>query len=102
MEKIELNAEFLFELQSKKEWINRVPECLPEKTTKAEEWIWIDKNGNSVIIGEDFAAAEKTESFPVKLYRKIRTAEMLQKNQICYKTNEPCTQNCQGLCKESY
>lgn len=28
--------------------------------------------------------------------------EELPSTQICYKTNEPCKHNCQGLCRESY
>ncbi|MFA6400908.1 MAG: hypothetical protein WCX31_04675 [Salinivirgaceae bacterium] len=83
MEKISVNAEFLFKLSSKKEWINRVPDILPEKTTKAEEWIWIDKNGNSMIIGEDFQAAQDMDSYPVKVYRKIRTAEAFKNINQC-------------------
>src|SRR5665647_25675 len=78
MEKVTLNVEFLFALNSQREWINRVPAMLPAKNHPAEEWIWIDTNGNSMAIGEDFAAAEKMESYPVKVYSKIRVAEALK------------------------
>lgn len=66
MEAILVNAEFLFQLNSKQEWVNRVPNILPEKTTKAEEWIWIDTNGNYMAIGEDFEAARNMDSYPVR------------------------------------
>ena len=78
MEKVTLNVELLFTLNSKREWINRVPAILPAKRDRNEEWIWIDTNGNSMAIGEDFAAAEKMDSYPVKVYRKIRVAEALK------------------------
>lgn len=78
MEKITIQAELLLILASKQEWIRRIPRHLPEKTTPAEQWIWIDKNGNSLAIGEDFSAAEKLESYPVKVYRLIRCAEALK------------------------
>jgi len=78
MEKVILNVEFLFALNSKREWINRVPAILPAKKDQAEAWVWIDVNGNTLAIGEDFAAAEKMESYPVKVYRKIRVAEAIK------------------------
>jgi hypothetical protein len=78
MEKITINAELLLILDSKREWINKIPRHLPEKTTVAEQWVWLDKNGNVMAIGEDFCAAEKLESYPVKVYRLIRCAEALK------------------------
>ena len=46
MEKITINAELLFELSSKQDWVNRVPRILPAKIRSGETWIWVDKNGN--------------------------------------------------------
>lgn len=46
MEKITVNGTLLFELRSKQDWINRVPQILPEKLRGGESWIWVDKNGN--------------------------------------------------------
>ena len=76
MEKVTLNVEFILMLHSKQEWINKVPECLPRKKKKAEEWVWIDSNGNSMALGEDFSAAEEMSSYPVRVYRKIRAVEV--------------------------
>jgi hypothetical protein len=46
MEKIQVNAVLLFELANKQQWINRVPQILPDKIRAGETWIWVDKNGN--------------------------------------------------------
>lgn len=69
MEKITVNGEFLFELSSKQDWVNRVPNILPSKTRAAEQWLWVDKNGNVFECGADFIAAEKQDSYPCKVYR---------------------------------
>lgn len=68
-EKITVNAEFLFELPNKNAWVNRVPECLPEKTRAGETWIWLDKNGDVFEIGRDFIEADKLNTYPCKVYR---------------------------------
>lgn len=75
--KVKANVELLMTLQNKKEWIDRVPRHLPEKANLTEEWIWLDKNGNSLRLGEDFSAAEEMQTYPVKIYRQIRAAEAL-------------------------
>lgn len=69
MEKIILNAEFLFELANKQQWVNRVPQILPEKIRGGETWVWVDVNGNSFECGADFGAAEKQDTYPCKVYR---------------------------------
>lgn len=69
VEKVGVNAVFLLELQSKDEWIRRVPKCLPPKQTKGEQWIWVDKNGNVFHIGEDFEIAENENTYPCRIYR---------------------------------
>ena len=78
MEKITCNGELIITLENKQDWVNRIPEELPEKR-KAEQRIWIDKNGNCLAIGEDFSAAENVESYPVKVYSLQRVAEAAEK-----------------------
>lgn len=69
MEKITVNAELLFELASKQEWVNRVPGILPSKTRNGEQWIWADKHGNVFECGLDFMKAEQYITYPCKVYR---------------------------------
>jgi len=79
MEKVQVNAEFLFELASQAQWENRVPQILPEKTRTGETWIWIDKNGNVFECGADFMAATKHDTYPCKVYRLISVAGWAKK-----------------------
>jgi len=74
MEKITCNGELILTLNSKADWIKKVPNHLPEKR-KAEQRIWLDKNGNCLAIGEDFMVAEEMDSYPVKVYSLRRVAE---------------------------
>lgn len=74
MEKVICNGELIITLESKQDWVNRIPDELPEKRM-AEQRIWIDKNGNCMAIGEDFSAAEKMHSYPVKVYSLQRVTE---------------------------
>jgi len=76
------NGELLLTLESESDWVRKVPRCLPEKT-KAQLLIWIDANNNCLTIGEDFAAAEEMNSYPVRVYRLTRVTEALEnsKNQ---------------------
>ncbi|MCH8490227.1 MAG: hypothetical protein LAT81_09915 [Oceanicaulis sp.] len=69
MEEIKIKGELLFELANKQQWINRVPQILPEKTRNGEQWVWVDKNGNVFECGADFTAAEQAETYPCKVYR---------------------------------
>lgn len=69
MEKITVNAEHLFTLYSKAEWVAKVPLILPPKIRSGEQWIWVDKNGDVFTSGRDFKAAELKHSFPCKVYR---------------------------------
>ncbi len=71
MEDIMLKAIFLFQLESKQEWINKVPRILPPKIRNNEQFLWIDTNGNVLEIGADFKAAEEMGTYPVKVYRTI-------------------------------
>lgn len=69
METIKVNGEFLFELANKQQWINRVPEILPEKIRPSEKLLWVDKNNNTFELGKDFEAADANFTFPCKVYR---------------------------------
>jgi len=80
MEKIEVNGEFLFELASKQQWVNRVPKILPDKIRAGETWIWVDKNGNVFECGSDFMEAEKHDTYPCKVYRLSNVAGWAKQN----------------------
>ncbi len=69
MENITVKGELLFELESKQQWVNRVPNILPDKTRAGEQWIWVDSNGNVFECGADFSAAEKAATYPCKVYK---------------------------------
>lgn len=73
MEKVTFNGELVLTLESKSEWISRVPHRLPEKRFYNEIFMWIDANGNCLAMGADFMAAEKMKSYPVKVYRLAYT-----------------------------
>lgn len=81
MAKITFNGELLLTLDSKQDWINKVPRHLPLKKYYKEEFLWLDKNGNHLVIGEDFQAAEKMQSYPVKVYRLQRVADAVKEVQ---------------------
>ena len=69
MEKIKVNAEFLFELKSREEWWKKVPGIMPPKKRGAEKWIWLDTNNNVFETGLDFKIAEIQCTYPCKVYR---------------------------------
>ncbi len=75
IEKPTFNGELILTLESKNEWIRKVPRRLPEKNYHNEHFICIDANGNTLVMGEDFAAAEKMNSYPVRVYRHIRVSD---------------------------
>ena len=72
---VKVNGEFLFELASKQQWINRVPDILPPKRSKGETWVWVDVNGNVFECGGDFMYAEDHVTYPCKVYRLITVSE---------------------------
>ena len=78
METINVKAELLLILDSKQDWVNKVPRRLPPKQTAAEERIWIDSQGCILALGEDFTAAETLKTYPVKVYRLVRVIEALK------------------------
>jgi hypothetical protein len=77
MEDIKVVGELIMVLSSMQDWINRVPRHLPEKTSRAEQFLWVDSHGNNMAIGEDFSSSEKLNSYPVKVYRLRRAATEL-------------------------
>jgi hypothetical protein len=78
---ITVKGEFLFELASKRQWVNRVPDILPEKIRPGETWIWVDKNGDVFESGKDFMAAEELATYPCKVYRLSNVASRLASSQ---------------------
>jgi len=68
MDDILVKGELLFELQNKNQWVNRLPQILPDKTRGSEIFLWLDKNGNVFECGSDFMAAEKHCTYPCKVY----------------------------------
>lgn len=81
MTTITVNAELLFELESKQDWINKIPEIMPVKRRGAESWIWLDKNGNVFEVGLDFSKAEKHNTYPCKVYRPLSVSEWAESQQ---------------------
>jgi len=82
MESITVKGEFLFELRSKNDWVVSVPDILPQKTRGAEQWIWIDKNGNNFESGLDCKVAEQETTYPCKVYRlqSVSAAQQINKS----------------------
>ena len=74
METITVNAELLFVLESRQQWVNRVPRILSKKIRGEEQWIWVDKNGDVFECGKDFMVAEEKETYPCKVYRLSNVA----------------------------
>jgi hypothetical protein len=73
--KVLVEAEFLFQLESKQDWVNKCPDILPHKKRgKHETWLWLDTNGNVLEIGVDFQAAKELATYPVRVYRTINVA----------------------------
>jgi hypothetical protein len=75
IENINVKGELILTLESKQDWIEMVPKCLPAKIRSVETWLWVDTKGNILRIGEDFEAASNLESYPVRVYRLQRAAE---------------------------
>jgi hypothetical protein len=73
---VQIQAEFLFQLENKHQWICRAPYNLNPN----EKYVWIDKNGNAFARGMDFTTAEKIKSFPCKVYRLITVTEAITPN----------------------
>ena len=76
MEEINVRGELIIEFANKMEWINKCPDYLPKKTIASEKWLWVDSRGNIAVIGEDFEAAVKYGTYPIKVYRLQRIAKV--------------------------
>lgn len=74
MEKINVNAEFIFEFASFQSWVNKAKRTIGG-FGRYQQIVCIDKNGNLCFIGEDFMIARDNDLFPVRAYRLIRTNE---------------------------
>ena len=70
---VAVKSEFVVELESKDDWVNKIPRWLPEKK-EAESFLFIDKNGNIAAMGKDFMVAEDKATYPIKVYKPIRVA----------------------------
>lgn len=69
IETITVKAELLLQLESRQDWINKIPKHLPQKKYDNEKFLWIDKNGNEFERGADFQIAEEQNLFPCRIYR---------------------------------
>lgn len=76
MQLINVMGELIIEFANKQEWINKCPHWLPKKQSAAEIWLWIDKMGNVLTVGEDFESAVKFGTYPVKVYRLQRVSKV--------------------------
>ena len=65
---VQVKGDVVLTLYSFSSWVNKVPHNLPKKLP-GESFIWIDKNGNGLFSGEDFAAAKNAGTFPVRVIR---------------------------------
>jgi hypothetical protein len=72
---IQVKAEHFATLENKTQWLNRVPAILPNNQFERQRLLWIDANGNHMLQGSDFSAAEDLESYPVTIYRMQSAAE---------------------------
>ena len=66
----------LFVLDSKQQWVNRLPQIAPEKIRAGETWVWVDINGNVFESGKDFMVAEEKATYPCKVYRLQNVASV--------------------------
>lgn len=74
-QQITINATLVYEIPTKNHWINYFPGAVPE-IPGIEEYLFLDKNGNTVTCGEDFMAAEKQSTFPIKVYLLQRVTHL--------------------------
>lgn len=77
MSTVTLKAELLFELKSKADWVNKIPNILPDKIRGGEHFLWVDAQGNVFESGKDFSAAETLGTYPCRVYRTTAVHETL-------------------------
>lgn len=75
MNHIKILAEEIIVLDTFNDWVRKCPNCLPKKKNRHEQWLFVDKNGCVLTVGEDFMMAQENKSFPVKVYKLKRTSE---------------------------
>ena len=74
IEELTIKVEKMDQFSSKADWIKRAQRVFAKKKP-AEQWNCFDKYGNHLIMGRDFIAAEKLETYPVGVYRLIKTSQ---------------------------
>lgn len=72
---LQIRGMLVMTLNSKQDWINKIPKRLPNTTRSGEDFLWIDANGCKFEVGYDFDAAEKIGSYPCKIYKLMSVAE---------------------------
>lgn len=79
MQQITINAEYLFEFKNFQQWTNTAQQCYKSLgSSLAIQTVCIDVQGNALTLGSDFIIAERSGNFPVKVYRLIRTSEVVK------------------------
>lgn len=73
----EIRAEYLFEFTSKQQWINKAQSWFAPYMSKSEKTICLDRMGNCLTSGKDFADAEIIGTYPIKVYRLVRVSEIV-------------------------
>lgn len=68
---ITVKGEFLFEIDSKQGWNKVIAEGIHCKK-RGDKLLWVDKNGNCATLGQDFMAAKRKETYPIRVYRLQR------------------------------
>jgi len=72
---ITANAEKIGTFNTFRSWVNEASELFGRFRKSADQYICLDKNGNTCTIGKDFMAARDNNLFPVEVYRLVRTSE---------------------------
>lgn len=75
MERLTIKATPILTLNSKQDWINKVPNRLPVKTRAGEIFLFVDKLGNVFETGWDFQVSEKINSYPCTVYKLMSVSE---------------------------
>lgn len=72
-----VKGEYLFEVEDKKGWNKRIAEGLHCKK-RGDRLLWVDANGNCATLGQDFMAAKRGGTYPIKVYRLQRIFNALE------------------------
>ena len=71
-----IRTEFLFEFSSMQEWINKASIFFEPYSSETVKTVCLDKGGNVLTSGKDFADAQTLGTYPIKVYRLIRVSEV--------------------------